>query len=397
MDNKNNKSKFKRNAFIAIVAVLVLSFLLVLLVRSGIFDNEPKVSIHANNCYDEDLVIAIDYDYAPYSYRASDGTYSGHDVELANYIGNKLGMNVKLKLLTWSECQQVLLSGNVDMVMAMEFESKLPGIIKSIPVAENAETVFCKGDITTVGQLYGKKIGTLSGSAPLEGYNLDDSITEYATYSQAFKALDEGSLDAVIAEYAIGNMIINNNGYKGISATAKVVDEHLCIALKEGNDELLERLNVVLTDMHIDGTLDELDKKWCGSFVSYYSLKELWTTYPEYFAAAFGILVILITLAVITYRSQKETFRRNVLLEEVEHAKADAEAANEAKTTFLFNMSHDIRTPMNAIIGYTAMARNHFDEKAKEKIVLIRLIFPDSNCFRSSIRFLRCPELSPAR
>jgi len=33
-----------------------------------------------------------------------------------------------------------------------------------------------------------------------------------------------------------------------------------------------------------------------------------------------------------------------------------AKAANKAKTSFLFNMSHDIRTPMNAIIGYTELA-----------------------------------------
>ena len=44
-----------------------------------------------------------------------------------------------------------------------------------------------------------------------------------------------------------------------------------------------------------------------------------------------------------------------------------AEAANRAKTTFLFNMSHDIRTPMNAIIGFTDLAMKHMDEKEKLK------------------------------
>ena len=40
-----------------------------------------------------------------------------------------------------------------------------------------------------------------------------------------------------------------------------------------------------------------------------------------------------------------------------------AEHANRAKTAFLNNMSHDIRTPMNAIVGMTAIAKNHIDEK----------------------------------
>lgn len=44
-----------------------------------------------------------------------------------------------------------------------------------------------------------------------------------------------------------------------------------------------------------------------------------------------------------------------------------AESANHAKSTFLFNMSHDIRTPMNAIIGYADLASRHSDDPAKLK------------------------------
>ena len=47
----------------------------------------------------------------------------------------------------------------------------------------------------------------------------------------------------------------------------------------------------------------------------------------------------------------------------LEDAKIAAEAANQAKSTFLFNMSHDIRTPMNAIIGFTDIAEKHIDAR----------------------------------
>ena len=51
--------------------------------------------------------------------------------------------------------------------------------------------------------------------------------------------------------------------------------------------------------------------------------------------------------------------------QELEEARIKAEAANKAKSIFLFNMSHDIRTPMNAIIGYSSMAERYVDNPQK--------------------------------
>ena len=59
--------------------------------------------------------------------------------------------------------------------------------------------------------------------------------------------------------------------------------------------------------------------------------------------------------------------------QELEIALMRAESANSAKTTFLNNMSHDIRTPMNAIIGFTSLAASHIDNKEKVKEYLSKI------------------------
>ncbi len=59
--------------------------------------------------------------------------------------------------------------------------------------------------------------------------------------------------------------------------------------------------------------------------------------------------------------------------EDLKQARDQALAANRAKTTFLFNMSHDIRTPMNAIVGYTALLKKHWGEEAKCKDYLTKV------------------------
>jgi CheY-like chemotaxis protein/nitrogen-specific signal transduction histidine kinase len=66
------------------------------------------------------------------------------------------------------------------------------------------------------------------------------------------------------------------------------------------------------------------------------------------------------------FRNVDEDVRRDMKQKEVlADALKQAEIANRAKTTFLFNMSHDIRTPMNAIIGFTQIAKTHIDDKER--------------------------------
>ncbi len=75
--------------------------------------------------------------------------------------------------------------------------------------------------------------------------------------------------------------------------------------------------------------------------------------------------------------SRDELAEKNEELQKSREALSDAlisaERANSAKTTFLNNMSHDIRTPMNAIVGFTALAVTHIDEKDRVKEYLERI------------------------
>ena len=69
-----------------------------------------------------------------------------------------------------------------------------------------------------------------------------------------------------------------------------------------------------------------------------------------------GVILIALFLIFIVY------FRMtHIQIQALEHARQDAEHANMAKSEFLSNMSHDIRTPMNAIVGMTAIASAHLD------------------------------------
>ncbi len=83
---------------------------------------------------------------------------------------------------------------------------------------------------------------------------------------------------------------------------------------------------------------------------------------------AFGILIAALVSGVLTvgyWQYEMQRYKEALYAEKIERAAKRAEEASEAKTRFLFNMSHDIRTPMNAIIGFSDLLEKHLDDKKK--------------------------------
>jgi len=81
-------------------------------------------------------------------------------------------------------------------------------------------------------------------------------------------------------------------------------------------------------------------------------------------------IMVMVIMKEITSRVKKQMEQTQALRD----ALAQAQHANKAKTTFLSNMSHDIRTPMNAIIGFTTIAAGHIDNKDQVKDCLQKVL-----------------------
>ena len=100
-------------------------------------------------------------------------------------------------------------------------------------------------------------------------------------------------------------------------------------------------------------------------------------------------IALIMAIAVIVYylfvrKNAKKSVERAVERAVLEEKLKKAEAAEKAKTIFLSNMSHDIRTPMNAIIGFTTLAQTNIDNKNRVQEYL-RKIMSSSNHLLSLI------------
>lgn len=140
----------------------------------------------------------------------------------------------------------------------------------------------------------------------------------------------------------------------------------MCFCARPEDPEAIRILN---RGLHLvpDSTIEALELKHTPQSEGYSFRDFLRENLLLLILGAAAVLLLIIFLIERTVTSGKlkrnlvEISAQKMLIEEKEteliKAKDSANAANSAKTAFLFNMSHDIRTPMNAIIGYTALAK----------------------------------------
>jgi len=98
-------------------------------------------------------------------------------------------------------------------------------------------------------------------------------------------------------------------------------------------------------------------------FIPFFPL--LYITVMGYNDPTFIAMALALLIGYVLLQSNMALEKERAMNSQLQQAKNEADAANDAKTSFLFNMSHDIRTPMNAIIGFTNLLEKHQDNAEK--------------------------------
>ena len=193
----------------------------------------------------------------------------------------------------------------------------------------------------------------------------DSEIVKCDSIYDCLAAVDSGKANSTIINGARISTILRSNGFENMAYSLLPKSDDRCFAVQAGNDGLLLLINrglkLIGSDYGINAMSKYTDTELSYSFGDF--IKDN-AVYVILFILVIALIIIFLLYKNFRHMKQQEKERARYQ-KELEENRKQAEAANNAKTSFLFNMSHDIRTPMNAIIGFTDLLKKNQDNPEK--------------------------------
>ena len=304
------------------------------------------------------------------------GTITDYIQFAADCLGNQ---KLEFQLVGYDDKEaelNALKSGEIDMIFHFD---QSPNLAEEYRVARTNTTWTANMMVVTNQQLFTEnKVNRvavpqnkISLTRYIAFYYPQWEIVDCDTQEDAIKLVKDGQADCFIIGVSSEAKYSKNHGFYSVPLPNPA---NSCFAVNSGNRSLLSILNKTIKAMPANMLTSSLAmhksslrKVTLSEFIKDNFVMVL-------LVSSIAVAAILLTILKLLRKARKAEAAARKAADDTQELNAKlqvavekAESANHAKSTFLFNMSHDIRTPMNAIIGYADLASRHSDDPAKLK------------------------------
>ena len=223
-----------------------------------------------------ELIVGLDDTFAPMGFRDEENNLVGFDIDLANAVGDQLGVEVKFQPINWDSKELELESKNIDCIWngMSATPERMESMSLSYKYLNNKIVVMALDENVTVTSgedMANYNIGTQADSAALETMKADpaydsfaENITEYDTYDQALMDMQAGRVDCIVVDQVLGEYKNSKLQEKMIVCDYDFGDDYYAIGFRAGETELTNKVNDAIKALIDNGTAAEISNNWFG-------------------------------------------------------------------------------------------------------------------------------------
>lgn len=220
------------------------------------------------------LIVGTEGTYPPFTFHDESGKLTGFDVEIAQEVGKRLGVEVEFLETQWDAIFAGLDAGRFDMVanqVGINDERKESYVFSDPYITSNAVLVVGKNnnEIKSFEDLDGKlSAQSLTSNYAETAKSFGAELEGVEGFNQAIELLNSGRVDATVND----NLTVLDFLKQRPDAKIKVVDEaddaaQSALLFRKDSGAIVDEVNKALADMIEDGTYDKISDKWFGENV----------------------------------------------------------------------------------------------------------------------------------